>query len=121
MTFQVVELSGDFEPWWMLEDWKEDLQSIKEFDRFYDALKYYKDLWFCHQDKYESYDSRRTIMTAFWDEEDQRWCEECDEDLQQYHSIALLKDWEEIPENLERPGYEKKNNEANPMTCSVKF
>ena len=30
-------------------------------------------------------------MTIFWDPEDQRWCEECAEYVQQYHSVALLE------------------------------
>ena len=46
-------------------------------------------------------------MTIFWDPEDKRWCEECDEFLQQYHSLALLEDGQVIPDEKFRPGYEK--------------
>ena len=44
--YQVVEIKGDMEPWWFLEGWQEDIISTKEFENFYDALKYYKKLWF---------------------------------------------------------------------------
>ena len=44
--YQVVEMKGDMEPWWFLEGWQEDIISTKEFENFYDALKYYKKLWF---------------------------------------------------------------------------
>lgn len=40
--YQVVEIKGDMEPWWFLEGWQEDIISTKEFENFYDALKYYK-------------------------------------------------------------------------------
>ena len=40
--YQVVEMKGDMEPWWFLEGWQEDIISTKEFENFYDALKYYK-------------------------------------------------------------------------------
>lgn len=40
--YQVVEMKGDLEPWWFLEGWQEDIISTKEFENFYDALKYYK-------------------------------------------------------------------------------
>ena len=46
-------------------------------------------------------------MTIFWNPEDKRWCEECDEFLQQYHSLALLEDGQVIPDEKFRPGYEK--------------
>mgnify|MGYP000193526421 CR=1 FL=1 len=32
--YQVVEIKGDMEPWWFLEDWQEDIISTKEFENF---------------------------------------------------------------------------------------
>ena len=48
--YQVVEMKGDMEPWWFLEGWQEDIISTKEFENFYDALKYYKKLWFAMEE-----------------------------------------------------------------------
>ena len=48
--YQVVEMKGDLEPWWFLEGWQEDIISTKEFENFYDALKYYKKLWFAMEE-----------------------------------------------------------------------
>ena len=42
--YRVIEMYGDFEPWWFLEGWEEDIVASKKFDQYYDALKYYKDL-----------------------------------------------------------------------------
>lgn len=105
--YQVIKMYGDLEPWWFLEGWKEDIVEVKEFDKFYDALKYYKQAWFDLFERYPSFNSKSSVMTAFWNSEDQRWCEECVDYLQQYYSIALLKDWQEIPKEAYRPGYEK--------------
>ena len=118
--YQVVEMKGDLEPWWFLEGWQEDIISTKEFENFYDALKYYKKLWFAMKEILPSYISRSSIMTAFWDQEDKHWCEECDEYLQVYRSIALLYDWQEIPEEKHRPGYEKQNDLPNHARCKIK-
>ena len=118
--YQVVEMKGDLEPWWFLEGWQEDIISTKEFENFYDALKYYKKLWFAMEETFPCYISRSSVMTAFWDQEDKHWCEECDEYLQVYQSIALLDDWQEIPEEKYRPGYEKRNDLPNHAHCKIK-
>ena len=118
--YQVVEMKGDMEPWWFLEGWQEDIISTKEFENFYDALKYYKKLWFAMEETLPSYISRSSVMTAFWDQEDKHWCEECDEYLQVYQSIALLDDWQEIPEEKYRPGYEKRNDLPSHAHCKIK-
>ena len=59
-------------------------------------------------------------MTIFWDPEDKRWCEECDEFLQQYHSLALLEDGQVIPDEKFRPGYEKQTGLEGHRTCRIK-
>ena len=62
--YQVVEMKGDLEPWWFLEGWQEDIISTKEFENFYDALKYYKKLWFAMEEILPSYISRSSVMTV---------------------------------------------------------
>ena len=59
-------------------------------------------------------------MTIFWNPEDKRWCEECDEFLQQYHSLALLEDGQVIPDEKFRPGYEKQTGLEIHRTCRIK-
>ena len=44
--YRVIEMYGDFEPWWFIEGWEEDVISSKKFENYYDALKYYKSCWF---------------------------------------------------------------------------
>ena len=110
-----------FEPWWFLEGWEEDIVASKKFDQYYDALKYYKTCWFRLEQESPLYKSRSDLMTIFWDPEDQRWCDECDEYLQQYHSLALLQDEQVIPDEKLRPGYEKQTGQERHRACRMKL
>lgn len=118
--YQVVEMKGDMEPWWFLEGWQEDIISTKEFENFYDALKYYKKLWFAMEEILPSYISRSSVMTAFWDKRINTGVRSVTNTCRFYRSIALLYDWQEIPEEKHRPGYEKQNDLPNHAHCRIK-
>ena len=118
--YQVIHLRGDMEPWWFLEGWEKDITTVVEFDNYYKALKYYKAEWRKLYRELPSFISKSSIMTAFWDSKDKRWCEACDDYLQQYHSLILLVDWQKIPKNRYRTGYTKRNDPLPPPFCSVK-
>ena len=105
--YQVIEMYGDYEPWWFLDDWEKDIVTSQSFDDYYEALKYYKRQWLLLREQSPLFKSRSDLMTIFWDPEDQRWCEECAEYVQQYHSVALLENDQKIPRSKRRPGYEK--------------
>ena len=119
--YRVIEMYGDFEPWWFIEGWEEDIVASRKFDQYYDALKYYKTCWFRLEQESPLYKSRSDLMTIFWDAEDQRWCDECDEYLQQYHSLALLQDEQVIPDEKLRPGYEKQTGKERHRSCRMKL
>ena len=119
--YRVIEMYGDCEPWWFLEGWEEDIVASRKFDQYYDALKYYKTCWFRWNKNPPLYKSRSDLMTIFWDPEDQRWCDECDDYLQQYHSLALLQDEQVIPDEKLRPGYEKQTGKERHRSCRMKL
>lgn len=119
--YRVIEMYGDFEPWWFIEGWEEDVIMSRSFNKYYDALKYYKLCWFELEKKNPLYKSRSDLMTIFWDPADQRWCDECDEYLQQYHSLALLQDGQVIPNEKLRPGYEKQTGQEKHRSCRMKW
>lgn len=118
--YRIIEMYGDYEAWWLLDGWEEDVVASWRFDDYYDALKLYKKLWLEEMKKYPCYKSRSDLMAAFWDPKDQRWCEECDEYLQQYHSLALLEDDQRIPKGKYRPAYSKITGEAPLRVCHIK-
>lgn len=63
--YRVIEMYGDFEPWWFIEGWEEDVIMSQSFDKYYDALKYYKSCWFELEKKNPLYKSRSDLMTIF--------------------------------------------------------
>lgn len=117
--YQVIEMYGDYEPWWFLEDWEKDIVASQRFDDYYEALKYYKRQWLLLREQSPLFKSRSDLMTIFWDPEDRRWCEECAEYVQQYHSVALLENDQQIPRSKRRPGYEKENAHTAHRSCKL--
>ncbi|WP_438468269.1 DUF1033 family protein [Streptococcus pluranimalium] len=120
MTYQVIKMYGDFEPWWFLEDWKNDITAIREFQSYEDGLAYYQEEWQSLQEQFPKVNSKSNLMSAFWRTDDKRWCEECDEDLQQYHSLLMLGNWQELPEDLQDLNFDHRNAEEVHPTCSIK-
>lgn len=117
--YQVIKMHGDMEPWWFLDDWQDDIIQVEEFEDYYTALKYYKKEWRILYNRLPSFISKSSIMTAFWDKEDCRWCEECDDYLQQYYSLLLLTDWQTVPKEHYRPGYSRRNDTSHHPACSL--
>ncbi len=118
--YRVVTMYGTDEPWWFFEGWKEDIVSVDEFDDFYKALKWYKKEWFEMAENFKEFTSKSGLQTAFWQNGDEEWCENCVGYLQRYHSIALLEDWHAIPLEKKRSGYSKKSGELPERICSMK-
>ena len=119
--YRVIEMYGDFEPWWFLEGWEDDVVRSETFEDYYTALKSYKQQWLEMAEQSPLYKSRSDLMTIFWDPEDQRWCEECGEHIQQYHSLLLLENEEQIPKSKYRPGYIMQNGSEKHRACQVKL
>lgn len=116
--YQVIELYGDFEPWWFLEDWQEDIVERKDFEAYQDALACFDSKWQALRQKYPYYQSRKDLLAVFWDNQRQRWCEDCGESLQQYSSLMLLKDNKVLPLEKYIEDYEQENaNTQSLSTC----
>ena len=118
--YSVIEMYGDYETWWFLDGWEDDIIEKRYFDDYYTALKYYKHRWLEMSEASPLYKSRSDLMTIFWDPADQRWCEECNEDIQQYHSLLLLENESKIPKSKYRPGYRKQNATEKHRICKIK-
>ncbi len=43
--YQVVKMFGDWEPWWFIEGWEEDITEIAEYDTLSEALLYFQEEW----------------------------------------------------------------------------
>ncbi|MGT2667266.1 DUF1033 family protein [Streptococcus rifensis] len=92
--YQVIELFGDYEPWWFIEGWEEDIVGFELFDSYDEAFRFYQtkgekfaQLFPKKEEKLDHSD--HISMIAFWNPDEQRWCEECGENLQQFHSLLI--------------------------------
>ena len=94
--YQVIVMYGDNEPWWFFEEWQEDILEKDEFDCLDEAVAYYVKKWQEVSSKYTYTNVKPNYLAAFWNDEDERWCEECDESLQQYLGLALLKNYQAV-------------------------
>ena len=118
--YQVIKMYGDWEPWWFLDGWTDDIVAQKRFATFESAASYYEKEWQKGCRHYSCYDSHQDFLAAFWNQEDERWCEECYEYLQQYHSLLLLKDGKPLPRQWHRKSLIKKNSQTPPKSCQMK-
>lgn len=94
--YQVLTMHGYYEPWWFLDNWQEDIDTKKEFTTFLEAKTYFQEKNQAFTRNYPHTKTKDFFLTAFWKDEDLRWCEECDDDLQQYVGLLLLKDGKKI-------------------------
>ncbi|MFV0557877.1 MAG: DUF1033 family protein [Enterococcus sp.] len=99
--YQVVKIFGDNEPWWFFEEWQADIQQVTVFDDFTEASRHFESQWHDLAKCYPRRNGKPNYLSAFWSEADERWCEECDDFLQQYMGLALLKDYQPITEHCE--------------------
>lgn len=96
--YQVITLYGEYEPWWFFDDWKEEIVSFKEFDSFPAARQFYEEKYNELQQNYVNHVTKKQYLTAFWNEEEIRYCEDCEDDIQLFHSIMLVKEERPIEE-----------------------
>lgn len=119
--YKILKTKSDCEPWWFLENWEEDIVETKEFDNKEDALTYYKKEWDKLKEYYPFYLSRKNLLATFWDTDEKKWCEECDEYLQDFHSILLLKDGEPLSSGEGLDFFEQSNTKDQPQRrCQLK-
>ncbi|WP_213173275.1 DUF1033 family protein [Enterococcus sp. MMGLQ5-1] len=96
MMYQVIEMYGDNEPWWFFEGWKDDIIDSHQFNNLADALLFYNRKLLELKSTHEIHKEHVGYLNAFWDHDDDRWCEECEDFLQQYFGLLLLKDGQVI-------------------------
>ncbi|MGB6177988.1 DUF1033 family protein [Carnobacterium sp.] len=94
--FQVVELQGEYEAWWFFDDWKEQIKQIKTFESFDKALDEYQQAVAILQIEYPEYRTKKKYLSSFWNENQNRYCPECEDDIQIFHSVMLLEEYQVI-------------------------
>ena len=115
--YQVITMFGDNEPWWFFGDWEEDIEEEETFESFEEARQAYEKQWNEIHQNYEYINAKSNFLSAFWNDGDERWCEECDDDLQQYKGLALLKNHQPITVESRKEFYETTNSSGKTKRC----
>ncbi|MDT2828003.1 MAG: DUF1033 family protein [Enterococcus viikkiensis] len=115
--YQVITMYGDNEPWWFFEEWQADIQETTSFDSLDKAVDYYENRWNELRNTNTYSNAKQNFLSAFWKEQDERWCEECDDYLQQYWGLALLKDEQPLTVDSRKEFYETANYSGKAKCC----
>lgn len=89
--YQVLIMKGEYEPWWFFEDWKSLVISQNVFPSFEEALHAYHQHDGQLSGEYPFKKTKNNYLTAFWSEEDSVYCESCEDEIQMYYGLLLLK------------------------------
>lgn len=95
--YQVYMTKGEYEPWWFFEDWEELIIMEETYSDLGAAEKRFRELYAEMREKYPFQRTKKRYLSAFWNEEEVYFCDSCDDDIQVYHGIMLLKDKQPLP------------------------
>lgn len=115
--YQVITMYGDNEPWWFFDDWEKDIQEIQYFQSKEEAISLFNQFYKEYKAKYPFSKPKEQYLIAFWNEDEVRYCEECEEDLQQYKGILLLKENQKIVERDREEFNETINHRRKAKCC----
>ncbi|WEM59833.1 DUF1033 family protein [Streptococcus parauberis] len=120
--YEVIKMYGDWEPWWFIDGWRDDIIYQKEYEKWEDALADFQNQWNHLKETYPSIHSQKNLLATFWQESEKKWCEDCADDLQQYHSILLLKNNDIIPLEKNIASFEQRNDiPPVPFICKLRL
>lgn len=94
--YQVIRTYGEDEPWWFFDNWREMIVEENQYPSFNQALASFEKQY---QQLCEAYSNRKEkppFLIAFWNEGEVEFCEDCEDDLQLYAGLLLLKDGKKI-------------------------
>lgn len=90
--YEIIYMKADYEPWWMFDGWEEMIRRKKAFSNAVDALQYLEELVAELRSVHDFEVQRKDCFYAFWSEQEQIYCEGCDDDLQLFHGVIVMKD-----------------------------
>lgn len=94
--YQVIQTYSENEPWWFFEEWKDDIVVEQTFSSFEHAEEAFLKIYKTHHEAYDDLSCKNPYLVAFWNENELIYCEDCDEDLQAYMGLMLVKDYQKI-------------------------
>lgn len=65
--YQVIKMYGDWEPWWFIDGWQDDILEEKKFDEWTEAFAYFEEEWQNMRNHFPSYHSQKNLLATFWE------------------------------------------------------
>jgi len=88
---EIIYMKAGYEPWWMFSGWEEYIVEKQVFSSDKEASDYLELLLSKFRSMYPHEANQKGACWAFWTEDEQEFCEACDDDLQTYHGVIWLK------------------------------
>lgn len=96
--YQIFFTEGEYEPWWFFEDWKTLVLSETSFPTYEEAVRSYNEHDEQLTSKYPFKKTKGNYLVAYWSEDESVYCESCEDDIQLYYGLMLLKNDKAIEE-----------------------
>lgn len=90
--YEIIYMKANYEPWWQFDGWEKEIVSRKEFQTAQEAEAFLEEMKVSFAGRYPHQLSKGAAFIAFWTEDEQVFCEACDDDLQTYHGLIWLCD-----------------------------
>ncbi|CAD2075460.1 DUF1033 family protein [Phocicoccus pinnipedialis] len=90
--FKVVLLTADYEGWWFFSDWQEHVQVTINCESYKEMELQYIKMCKLLDQKYKVKQTGKYGITSFYNTCDIRYCDDCDDDVQIYHTPLMLID-----------------------------
>jgi hypothetical protein len=87
----IVITEGDYEPWYFLDGWEENIKEKMVFEHKQDAIEKYLELLKLYKLRYNHSEERGLSIFGFWNEGEEVYCEACDEYLQIFHGLLFFE------------------------------
>ena len=87
--YSIILMEADYEPWWQFDNMEDTFVEVKTFEDFASYEESVLQIFTLYKQNYQHYKQREGKFYAFWNEGDVKFCESCDEDLQEYYGIIL--------------------------------
>jgi len=89
--WEVIVTKGENEPWWFFDDWKQDIRQYSLYHAKKEAIHAYWNLYEQLTNKYEYVKVKKTSLAAFWNKGEIAYCTQCEDDLQLYCGLIIMR------------------------------
>lgn len=90
--WHVIVTEAEYEPWWFFEEWEDTIVETYDFQDKKAALAKYHSVATEWQTTYKKFAVKKEVLLAAWNPDDIVYCEDCEDDIQNFHGLILLEE-----------------------------